>query len=189
MSALRKLSVALLAGVFIGVILGVEVINLADERVCPQSICVDKDSVVPFSDRGFFPVVHEALSKAKRSIHIVAYELKYYPTFPGSSQNVIIEDLAAAKARGVEVLILVDDGSVNNSAVQYLRQHGVSVKYDGKDVVTHAKLVVIDGETVIVGSTNFTYYGMEKNNEVDLLVVSSRAAAYFEEYFRSLWGI
>jgi phosphatidylserine/phosphatidylglycerophosphate/cardiolipin synthase-like enzyme len=188
MSTLRRLSVVLLAGMFLGIILGVEVVHLADENVCPQSVCLDKDSVVPFSDRGFFPVVHEALSKAKKSIHIVAYELKYYPDYVGSSENVIIEDLAAAHDRGVEVLILVDDGSVNNSAVGYLRKQGITVKYDSKEAVTHAKLVIIDEETVILGSTNFTYYGLEKNNEVDVLVVSARVAAYFEDYFKDLWG-
>jgi len=188
MSTLRKLSVAMLIGLFLGVILGVEVIRIADEDVCPQSICLGQDKIVPFSDRGFFPVVHDALSKAKGSIHVVAYELKYYPAFPGSSENVLIEDLAAARARGVDVRILVDDGSVNNSAVDYLRAHGVAVKYDSGNATTHAKLVIIDGETVIVGSTNFTYYGLEKNNEVDVLVVSSRVAAYFEDYFRDLWN-
>ena len=187
MSSLRRLSVALLVGVFIGVIFGVEVIHLADERVCPQSVCLGKDEVVPFSDRGFFQQVHGAFSKAKTSIHLVAYELKYYPTYPGSAQNVLIEDLAAAHSRGVDVRILVDDGSVNNSAVSYLREHGITVKYDSADVVTHAKLVIIDGETVILGSTNFTYYGLEKNNEVDVRIVSSRVAAYFEDYFKDLW--
>lgn len=177
-----------LVGVFIGIVLGVEVVHFAETRVCPQTYCVDQSSVIAVSDRGFFPAVHEALQNAKKSIHIVAFELKYYPEYPDSSQNLIVEDLIEAHERGVDVKIVMDEYANENTAFDYLKENGIPVKYDGKDVTTHAKLAIIDGRVVILGSTNFSYYGLERNNEVDVIIIAEHIADYFEEYFQILWN-
>jgi phosphatidylserine/phosphatidylglycerophosphate/cardiolipin synthase-like enzyme len=47
---------------------------------------------------------------------------------------------------------------------------------------------VIDGETVLLGSTNWNYYSLEKNCETDVVFVRlPEVAAPFEAYFQSLW--
>lgn len=188
MQSKRKLLPVFLVGVLIGVALGVEVVHFAESQVCPQTYCIDQSSVIAVSDRGFFPAVHEALQDARESIHIVAFELKYYPEYPDSSQNIIVEDLIEAHTRGVDVKVVMDEYASENSAFEYLGENGIPVKYDSRDVTTHAKLVIIDGEKVILGSTNFSYYGLEKNNEVDVIIMAEHIADYFEEYFQGLWN-
>ncbi len=184
----RKLLLVFLIGVIFGIVLGVEVVHFAESRVCPQTYCIDQSSIVPISDRGYFPAVHDAFQKAEKSIHIAAFELKYYTKYPKSNENILINDLIDAHNRGVDVKIILDEYSTENNAFNYLRENGVSVKYDGKDVTTHAKLIIIDGKIVILGSTNFSYYGLEKNKEVDVIIFAEHIADYFEGYFQEIWG-
>ncbi len=183
----KNILVFLLAGIVVGILLTAAVTQLAYSRACPQSTCVDEAEILPLSNRGYFPAVHRALQEADKSIHIATFELKYYEEYPDSLENTIIKDIIEAKKRGVEVKIIVDEYSKSNNAFDLLREEGVDIIYDSKSVTTHAKLVIIDGELVILGSTNFSYYGLEKNNEANVLIESSKIAEYYEEYFSGLW--
>ncbi len=187
--AKRTFSTGILLGVIFGLILAVEVIHLAEERVCPHPACVDKVSVIPVSDRGYFEAAHKALVEAESSIHIASFEVKYYENFPNSSMNILVEDLIAAHKRGVEVKIIVDQYSKQNNAFDKLREAGIEIKFDSEDVTTHAKLIIVDGETVILGSTNLSFYGLEKNNEVNVVIRDEETAKYYENYFTQLWEL
>jgi len=179
----------LATGVLLGAILGVLAVNLFQEQVCPSVMCVNKASLVPISDRGYFPAVHRELQRAQQSIHVVAFEMKYYEDYQDSNQNKIVEALVDAHERGVDVRIIVDEYSKENNAYEFLKEKGILIKYDSKDVTTHSKLIIIDGKVVILGSTNFSYYGLEKNHEADILVDAEHVAEYFEGYFEELWSI
>jgi len=183
----RAHKVGLLFGLMFGLIAGVELVHLSDEMVCPQNICLGMAQVIPLSDRGYFPEVHRILQNSRESIHMAVFELKYYDSYPNSSANILVEDILAARGRGVEVKIVVDDFSTENNALPLLKENGVDVKSDSENVTTHAKLIVVDGEVVVLGSTNLSFYGLEKNNEVDVVLVGRDAAEYYERYFLSLW--
>ncbi len=180
-----------LSGIILGIILAYALISAADMRSCPQKNCaIDSSEIIPISDRGYFPRVHEALTNAKKSIHIAAFELKYYDNYHESLQNQIIADLIDAQKRGVDVRIVLDeyaDTDPNTNGYEYVKKNGIKIKYDSNKTTTHSKLVVIDGKIVILGSTNFSYYALEKNNEVDVMIFSEKTAEYFERYFQRLW--
>ncbi|HIE34005.1 MAG TPA: hypothetical protein EYP86_02565 [Candidatus Altiarchaeales archaeon] len=183
----KNLFLGILIGILIGIILGVEIVHLAESRVCPEKYCIDSDYIIPVSDRGYFPRVHEILQKADKSIHIIAFELKYYTKYPKSKENILIQDLIEAHKRGVDVKIIVDEYSDENNAYSYLKENGIEIKYDSQKVTTHAKLIIVDNRIVVLGSTNFSYYGLEKNNEVDVIIYAKHIADYFEAYFQNLW--
>jgi len=175
-------------GILLGAILGILIVNLFQEQFYPSVLCVDKASLVPISDRGYFPAVIRELQGARKSIHIVAFELKYYEDYQDSNQNKIVQALVDAHNRGVDVRVIVDEYSKKNNAYEFLKEKGIEIRYDSVDVTTHAKLIIIDGKSVILGSTNFSYYGLEKNHEADILVDAGHVAEYFEGYFEELWG-
>jgi phosphatidylserine/phosphatidylglycerophosphate/cardiolipin synthase-like enzyme len=186
----NQLACGLLIGITLGVLITYALIASADMRNCPEKNCAKDSEIIPVSDRGYFPAVHEALQNAKSSIHIASFELKYYDKYPSSLQNQIIEDLIAAHKRGVDVKIVLDeyaDSDPNNNGYEYVKRSGVEIKYDSNKTTTHSKLIVIDGKIVVLGSTNFSFYALEKNNEVDVILFSEKTAAYFERYFQRLW--
>jgi phosphatidylserine/phosphatidylglycerophosphate/cardiolipin synthase-like enzyme len=140
-------------------------------------------------------ILLEFLSQAERSIHVAMYRIAYYPEYRGSTSNRLLDALIAAAGRGLEVEILIDDcafypesAEANLEAALYLYLHGVDVRLDDPSDTMHAKLVVIDGGTTLLGSTNWNYYALEKNNEIDLALVRLPAVAHvYEQYFRTLW--
>jgi len=40
----------------------------------------------------------------------------------------------------------------------------------------------------MIGSTNWSFYAIEKNHEANILIYSPQMAGEFENYFRQLWA-
>lgn len=177
----------LLGGVFVGVILGAIVRDAGIGYACNSGAREGTPVVVPISDRGYYEQAHKAITEAKESVHIVTYEIKYYKTNPGSLENRLVRDLVYARERGVDVRVVADEYSQDNNAFETLKAGGVGVRMDSNGTTTHAKLIIVDGKTVLLGSTNLSYSGLEVNNEVDVLINSQETARYFEAYFRNMW--
>jgi phosphatidylserine/phosphatidylglycerophosphate/cardiolipin synthase-like enzyme len=59
---------------------------------------------------------------------------------------------------------------------------GIPVKIDDVHAIAHNKIVIIDGETIITGSFNFTK-STEENNAENLLVIHNRKLA--ERYIKN----
>jgi len=184
----KKLAMGVLIGLILGILAGVETIQYAQARACPQPACLEKTEVIPISDRGYLPEAHKILQNAENSIHMAMFELKYYEKFKNSSVNIIVEDLIQASKRGVEVKIIVDEFSEKDNAYQTLKENNIDIKMDPENTTTHAKLIIVDGKVVILGSTNLSFYGLEKNNEVNVVLISRQAAEYYEKYFWKLWN-
>ena len=51
------------------------------------------------------------------------------------------------------------------SSADFLANQGVPVVIDANHAIAHNKVMVIDGETVLTGSFNFTKAAQEKNAE------------------------
>jgi phosphatidylserine/phosphatidylglycerophosphate/cardiolipin synthase-like enzyme len=160
----------------------------------------DGPTVVVLPDAGesalYGRFVLDVLSHARMSVHAVLYRVSVYPQFADSVTSALVEELILAARRGLEVRVLMDDCSFyadsareNLESAIFLYQSGVEVRFDDPEVTTHAKLVVVDGETVVLGSTNWNYYSVEKNIEADIAFLRMPAvAATFESYFADLWN-
>lgn len=165
---------------FIGLVLG---IFITYAYALPQD-----NSPKAVNDGDYFPVALDVLENAEDSIHIIIFEVKYYDSFQDSNEMFILYELVNAKKRGVDVKVITDQFYTSDEAVQYLRDNGIDVKYDSSSVTTHSKLLIIDGETVIIGSTNWSYYSIDRNHESNVLIKSRSTAQQFEDYFEEIWS-
>ncbi len=164
-----------------------------------SSFPADGPWIVPIPDTcdttNYLKILLRLLEQSEHSIHVLMYRASYYPDYQDSNSNEILHALINAASRGLEVKVLLDDCSfysesaeANLQAALYLYLHGIEVRLDDPDMTTHAKLVIVDGNSVILGSTNWNYYSLEKNNEVDIAVINLPAvAAPYEQLFRLLW--
>jgi phosphatidylserine/phosphatidylglycerophosphate/cardiolipin synthase-like enzyme len=101
----------------------------------------------------------------------------------------LMEALAAAAARGVDVRVgldsgpdpvtKVDDGR-NQDAARWLTAHGVRVVWDEPTVTSHMKVVVVDGRWLVAGSHNWTRAALTANRELGLAIDDPAAAAQAE---------
>ena len=152
------------------------------------------DSVTILTDRDYFPVVREAIANSKESLHLALFELKYYTSkqYKDSNENLLVNELIKAKERGLDVKIIVDEygnkyGDLDE-VINMLRGHGIVIKYDNSKTTTHTKLLIIDNEIVIIGSTNWSHFAIDRNHEASVLIKSEQVAHEFEKYFNDLWG-
>lgn len=152
------------------------------------------EDVEVIQNREYFPAVHQALKEAKESIRVIMFEACYYEEYPDSPSNILIRDLIEAHRRGVKVEVILEVGifeevNRNNQEVgQLLSKEGIAVAFDSPSITTHAKLITIDGNISILGSTNWKYYSLSKNNEVAVLIKSREVAREIEEYFKIIWN-
>jgi cardiolipin synthase len=109
-----------------------------------------------------YPAMLEAIGAAQRTIMLASY------IFDGDGVGAqFVEGLAAAKARGVEVRILIDDVSSRfswNSAAKPLARAGlrpgifnpplVPARLHAANLRNHRKILVVDGATGFTGGMN-----------------------------------
>jgi len=150
---------------------------------------------IDISGRKYVPVVKDALSKAQKSIYLVMYFVSFDPRSKQSPVNGLVEELVNAHKRGVKVKVILDQNISfddwerdprNDAFFAYLKQQGIEAYYDNIFVVTHNKAIVIDEETVIVGSANWTESSLRKNKESSCLIRSKELAKEFLDEFSGI---
>jgi PLD-like domain len=101
----------------------------------------------------------------------------------------LADALAQARSNGAAVRVLAaapfssaDTG--NAEALSWLAERGIeAATFDRAGLVLHNKGLVADA-AVVVGSLNGNLHSRAQNREVDLIVESPEAAAYFEGLFQ-----
>lgn len=118
----------------------------------------------------------EAVGVACVSIHVMAYDFSSKP---------ICNALIAARARGVEVNLIVDPSEYGAPVSQILPAAvgGIAVYVDRAHRRMHNKVMVIDGDLVVTGSFNFSASAEERNVENLLLIRSPEIAVKYLTHF------
>jgi cardiolipin synthase len=141
----------------------------------------------------YFGKVDEMIKGAKKSIYVIMFSMQYYDAYPDSPSNILLKDLALAVKRGVDVKVIVEGGETdrkgknelidNKRAIRFLKENNVPCVIDPPDITTHSKLLIIDGIYVVIGSTNWSYSALSKNNETSIIIKSAEAAVLYKKYF------
>jgi phosphatidylserine/phosphatidylglycerophosphate/cardiolipin synthase-like enzyme len=135
---------------------------------------------VYFSPRGgaTSAIVRE-INSARRQVQVQAYSFTSAP---------IAKALTDAHARGVDVVAVLDKSqrSERYSSATFLHNHGVAVFIDEKHAIAHNKIILVDDQTIITGSFNFSKAAEERNAE-NLLVIKDQPALMrvYQKNFRS----
>lgn len=168
---------------------------------CAAAACAHPAEVENIPPGRYFEVTLNEIQQAKASIRVYMYLIALPPNRLGSKVYPLVDALAEAKGRGVAVQVVLDrnmgwaedsnlgfwdSAGKNSRAYRYLRERGVEVFFDEEAVLTHAKVLVMDGRTVIVGSTNWSEAAFTKNMEANVLVRSKGFAREILEGFKGL---
>lgn len=135
------------------------------------------------------------LARAQAGIDLLLYRFSYYPQYPESPSNTLVEALLEAVRRGVRVRVLLEGGEdfpelseANRLVGAYLSLSGVQVRFDPPGETMHAKCLIVDGRDVVVSSANWSYYSLAKNVEAGVaLLDATPLAEELKTTFESLW--
>jgi len=132
---------------------------------------VDKVGIrIYFSPNGgCTEAIIKELDRASSEIKVQAYSFTSRP---------IAKALVDAHKRGVKVTVILDksNASAKYSAADFTINMGIPTFIDDRHAIAHNKIMIIDQETVITGSFNFTKAAEERNAE-NLLIIRDRGIA------------
>ena len=134
------------------------------------------------TDRAPGLITAEALSKTVESVGAVQYKF----TDPN-----VLEILLLAVERGVRVRLLLDGSEATKGKSQWrtLARRGAEIRFwpseeQGK---LHAKFIILDHSSVLMGSSNWTPGGSSENVEILVALADSASVATFQSVFDRLW--
>jgi phosphatidylserine/phosphatidylglycerophosphate/cardiolipin synthase-like enzyme len=118
---------------------------------------------------GCTAAIVKEITDAKSEILVQAYSF---------TSPTIAKALVSAHKRGVKVEAILDKSqrSAKYTSASFLANSGIPTFIDARHAIAHNKIMIIDKETVITGSFNFTRAAEEKNAE-NLLIIKSRELA------------
>lgn len=124
------------------------------------------------------PLLKE-IQSAKDSIHFMAFSFTH---------DVLGEAMRDCFKAGISVQGVFEERQANNQYSEYnaMKNAGLRVVLDENRGAMHHKVIVIDRETVITGSYNFSKNAETRNNENLLIIEENReiAEAYLAEFER-----
>jgi phosphatidylserine/phosphatidylglycerophosphate/cardiolipin synthase-like enzyme len=164
----------------------VVLISLWTGWLCPAVLSATEELpppvVKPVVNRGYLPVLLEMIDNAGESIEFIQLGFNYDPTV-----KKVQDSLKAAVERGVKVRgILENDSYSNPKSSKFLNRLGIKSTLDTDKKATHNKLFIVDGDEVLIGSTNLSGNSIDNNNESNLYVKDPRLGAFFQDYFEKL---
>lgn len=115
-------------------------------------------------------LIIRTIGEAKKTIQVQAY------SFTNAD---IAKALLEAHKRGVNVRVVLDKSQETEkyTSATFLANSGVPVRIDDDFAIAHSKIMIIDGETVITGSFNFTKAAEERNAENVLVIRGNKELA------------
>lgn len=177
-------------GFVLGLLLAPYVLPSLNAPTTTQLV-VGEGGVVIIEDSQYLGTVAPLIRAANESVYVIMFVMKYDPGDSDDPVNDLLSLLASAAQRGVDVRVLVDEETRDSypQTIGFLKEHGISVRLDkSSGITTHAKVVIVDGKYVVIGSHNWTESALRYNHEVSALIRSSRAAEELTNYFEKLWG-
>lgn len=129
-------------------------------------------------------LVINVIGSAKYNIRMMAYSF----TAPD-----IMKALIAAKRRGVDVKIVVDEngntGRASRAAMNLVTNAGIPLRVNSNYKIQHDKVIIVDGRHVETGSFNYTA-SAEKYNSENAIVMwdAPELAGQYLKHWQSRWN-
>jgi phosphatidylserine/phosphatidylglycerophosphate/cardiolipin synthase-like enzyme len=154
----------------------------ADLTATPAASSGRHDIAVYFSPGdGCTDAIISEIDAAKLTLDVQAYSF---------TSHQIASAVRSAFVRGVRVRVILDKSQRTDrySSATYFFNNSVPVWIDDRHAIAHNKVMLIDGNTIITGSFNFTQ-AAERNNAENLLIIHGEPklfTAYSENFAQHL---
>lgn len=167
--------------------------HAAFQAIAPfRHLSLRPGEVQVLADGDYFPALLQSISEARQHIAIAMFLFKIGDT-PDNRPTQLARALIDAHHRGVRIDVLLEKSGYdeevtqeNEKVAQLLRKNRITVRFDTPETTTHAKVVVIDGHLVFVGSHNLTQAALKHNHELSLLIDDTALAREISDYLNRI---
>jgi phosphatidylserine/phosphatidylglycerophosphate/cardiolipin synthase-like enzyme len=149
--------------------------------------------VRPWVDGGYAMLAMPMIDTTSVGIDMISYAINLDPRYPNGAVAKLANALFDAVSRGLTVRVLLEQSdwndtlnAINFQAADALRAGGVFVRFDDRRTVTHAKLLITNGQ-VMVGTNNWSYSGLVLDHEAGVLITIPETVSEFQTYFNTQW--
>ena len=133
-----------------------------------------------------FPtIISPLIEGAKKSIRIVVFDWRWYSNDPGCLVQLFNQAIIRAARRGVKIEAICN----NDFLIGVLKENGVAAKKITTNGIMHSKLMIIDDNTVVIGSHNYTQAAFTINRELSVALSDVENVADFNLFFEQLWQL
>ncbi|HAS40423.1 MAG TPA: nuclease [Microscillaceae bacterium] len=124
--------------------------------------------------------INHALSKARQTINICVFTI---------SDNRITNNIIACHQSGIKVRVITDDDKTQDkgSDIYQMHQAGIPIRTDETPNHMHHKFAIIDNDTLITGSYNWTRSAAQYNHENIFITYDKGSLKSYQEEFDKLW--
>lgn len=138
-----------------------------------------------YFDSDYAKVLAAEIFSASKSVDVCMYVWRFYANDPQAYVQQVYTALLRATARGVRVRVLTHFPDV----AARMRKDGINAIVVPATRTLHAKMFILDGRIVGLGSHNMTKRSTERNHESSTMIDDPQAVANAEQYFNTLWGM
>ncbi|MEY0016475.1 phospholipase D family protein [Providencia rettgeri] len=141
--------------------------------------------VIGFSPEGSAQkAIINAIRSAKSELRLAAYSF---------TSRDIVKELVAAKKRGIDVKIVVDEKGNKSkhsiSAMNTVRLAKIPIRTNGRYAIMHDKFIVVDRQTVETGSFNYSDSANKRNSENAIVLYNlPEVAEVYLEHWECRWA-
>ncbi|MBY5827118.1 hypothetical protein HFN54_32315 [Rhizobium leguminosarum] len=151
------------------------------------------------SPDNYMDIIPGLISKARKAILIEQQYIRSSQPLVSKLLAAIAEAKAAPPTLEVRIVlgklfsqgdVIKEERNLENLAAAYGLKLGENIRYINTDefVHCHNKMVVIDGESVLVSSQNWSDAAVSRNREAGIWLAHDGIAEYFAEIFENDWA-
>lgn len=125
-------------------------------------------------------IILKRIKKAGKSIHFMAFSF---------TSGKISDAMIDVFKKGVKVSGIIEKDGSDSRYSEYIKMkiEGIPVRLDKNRFIMHHKVIIIDGETLITGSYNFSKNANESNDENILIIENRDISELFLTEFNKLY--
>jgi len=145
---------------------------------------IKEENIETIIGKEFSPKVIPYIQEAEKSIKIIAFDWRNYKTDIGSGVFFLNQALFMASRRGVDIRVIVAAKNIN---AKWLKSFFKVKELYSKKII-HSKMMLIDDKILILGSHNYTFSGLELNQELSIIIKGENDIKRFVNFFDKLYG-
>jgi len=145
-------------------------------------------------DEKFLNAAVALIRAAQKEVFVMAYLMGGPGGKKPGKEAALYLELVKAKERGLSVKVILNytfpENQVikqNIEAARWFKSHGIRCRTSARNRTIHAKMIIIDGVTLVIGSHNWSRRAIERNLEVSVKVEDERVVKDARDFYLGTW--